>query len=810
MTKKESFYNSELNFAKSVSQKPYYANTLNFKNKSQIKINHVLSQKSSYLNAAHINPYSGLLNDPNGMFYYDGFYYIFYQNSPAVSAHKNKHWSAYKTSDFVKYEDLGIIIEPSEEFDLNGIYSGGAFVHNDEVYLYYTGNRKLPSKEKEGEFDRLSTVVVTKFDTKTNKIVNKKSLFSFPANEFTGHVRDPFIFVENDVIYLLQGAQLANGLKGTVNVFSSKSPDSDFKYLGYLKIKGFDLSDAFMLECPMLLKQGDKYLLSVSTQGKMYFNDKAEKADTNIFLIGKINWETLTFEVESWSFADWGNDFYASQNFNNIEENVIIGWAAKPIDIDVATFRNGFMHSLTAPRKIYFENGKIYQSFYKIDDLVFDRWNENSDFELAKPIYLKADVNNDFEIKIYNHEGDELLIQYQNEALSLDRSNMSVLQSNTESSVLERKVKIKDIEIIIDNSLIEILANNGSFASTNKYFITGKKHIKLNNLNAKYKLMKEHKVMKRKEKVILLPGEALIDQFVSDQGVTKKVGGAPLNVVGAINLLNQSAYFLGSIGKDSNGSLIKNYFENNNMSTQYLSELDKKTTVANVSLDASGERSFTFERGADADYLLNQDIDFDALVLSSATAMLGDNLLETYNKLLAKANQESKLVFFDPNYREALYGDRIEKFVSDTLDFIAKSDVIKLSDQEYEMIFDQKLDLENLENSKLRLFTNKMFLITLGEKGVLVSYNHQQLVVPSVKTNVVDTTGAGDSFFGYFIAQFVEEDLKMDELNLQHLKAMLFKANLCASFVISKKGAVESLPSVQEIEDKFNEQFFNL
>ena len=97
----------------------------------------------------HLMPPSGWLNDPNGLCQLHGTYHIFFQYSPySAIGEGDKYWGHYETKDFINYTYTGIFLSPDCDLDKDGVYSGSAFVEDDTMYLYYTGNTM-----EDGDFD---------------------------------------------------------------------------------------------------------------------------------------------------------------------------------------------------------------------------------------------------------------------------------------------------------------------------------------------------------------------------------------------------------------------------------------------------------------------------------------------------------------------------------------------------------------------------------------------------------------------------------------------------------------------------------
>lgn len=312
---------------------------------------------------------------------------------------------------------------------------------------------------------------------------------------------------------------------------------------------------------------------------------------------------------------------------------------------------------------------------------------------------------------------------------------------------------------------------------------------------------------------VVCVGELLIDFFCTDIDVNliegrqflKSAGGAPANVSAAIAKLGGDASFSGKVGKDPFGYFLKQTLEAVNVDTSML-VMDEKatTTLAFVSLKKNGERDFVFHRGADA-LLTIGDIDQDKISQSkilhfgSATALLSDPFCTTYLNLISNAKDEGQFISFDPNYRGDLWKGRVHEFVTIAKKAISLSDFVKVSDEELEIITGTK-DYEEGVNI-LHALGAKIIAVTLGKRGTLLSNGNRNEVVESIPVTSIDSTGAGDAFVGATLFRLAKtEHIKSIYKDFEKLRDMVTFANKVGALVCTKIGAIEALPSIQEME----------
>ncbi|USL41119.1 carbohydrate kinase family protein [Priestia megaterium] len=312
---------------------------------------------------------------------------------------------------------------------------------------------------------------------------------------------------------------------------------------------------------------------------------------------------------------------------------------------------------------------------------------------------------------------------------------------------------------------------------------------------------------------VVCVGELLIDFFCSNinsnliegRQFLKSAGGAPANVCATIAKLGGNASFSGKVGKDPFGYFLEETLNSLNVDTSMLAWDEKTaTTLAFVSLQENGERDFVFHRGADAlmtmdDIDLNEINKAEILHFGSATAMLTSPFRETYLSLISSAREKEKFISFDPNYRGDLWKERLIDFISIAKKAISLSDFVKVSDEELEIITGTKN--HELGVDILHRIGARIVAVTLGKRGTLISNSSKKKLVKSIPIMSIDSTGAGDAFVGATLFKLSNiHDIKFIEKDFDQLLDIITFANRIGALVCTKIGAIEALPSIEEIE----------
>ena len=338
---------------------------------------------------------------------------------------------------------------------------------------------------------------------------------------------------------------------------------------------------------------------------------------------------------------------------------------------------------------------------------------------------------------------------------------------------------------------------------------------------------------------IMTLGEVLIDLTqtgTDDKGVGQFAafpGGAPANVAVAASRLGAKTGFIGKVGADSFGRELRATLERDSVDTSHLcTSEDVPTTLAIVSVDEDGERSFAFYRqpGADTQLTAEEATGFlagagsgDASGTSGTSGTSDTSGLPTilhFGSLslttepsrgaamtaVREAKARGVLISYDPNYREALWPDEAEAVLrmKEPLHMV---DILKISDEELVLL--TGTDDPEEGSGILSGYGIRLIMITLGSEGVYYCLCGDGVLrgkVPGERVTVCDTNGAGDTFLGAMLTKISGRHGGgaadcLSGLGEEELRAFLAFANRAAAKTCSRAGAIPAMPTLAELKD---------
>ena len=313
--------------------------------------------------------------------------------------------------------------------------------------------------------------------------------------------------------------------------------------------------------------------------------------------------------------------------------------------------------------------------------------------------------------------------------------------------------------------------------------------------------------MPKKYDVIAL-GELLIDFTMNGQSEQGNnmfeacPGGAPCNVLALLNKMGKKTAFIGKVGKDQFGALLRDTITEAGIDASNLMvDENVNTTLAFVHTFPDGDREFSLYRNPGADMMLtadevNPEVVKDTKVFHFGTlSMTHEGVREATKKAVETAKANGCLVSFDPNLRPPLWSSL--DLAKEQMEYgFGKCDILKISDNEIQFV-SGKEDYDEGIAYLQETYNIPLILLTMGKDGSRAYYKGMRVERPGFSVKAIETTGAGDTFCGSSLNYLVDHDF--ENLTEEQLGEMLTFANAAAALVTTKKGAIKAMPVKEEV-----------
>ena len=426
-----------------------------------IKATNVFDSKNreKFRSIYHHTPIYGWMNDPNGMFYKDGVWHLYYQYNPYGSQWENMTWAHSTSTDLIHWKNHGEVIQPDA---LGTIFSGSSVVDKentagfgkDAVVAFYTSAGAAQTQSIAYSTDNGETF---------KKYVNNPILTS-DVPDF----RDPNVFWNEEVkqwnLILAAGQQM--------NIYSSKNL-KDWKYESSFG-EGYG-NHGGVWECPDLLKMGDKWVLICNINPGGPFGGSATQYFVGSFDGHKFTCESKP-EVTKW--MDYGKDHYATVSFSNAPDGriVVLPWMSNwqyANQVPTQQFRSA--NGLPRDLGLYSYNGEDYVSV-KPSPEVFAAFEKKPSGRLQSAAYIEVtNIKSNASIVLSNDKGERVTMVYdgKNATFSMDRTESGVTDFHSDfkaKTVAPTNGVIKSMQIFIDRCSIEAFDTEGKVAMTNLVF----------------------------------------------------------------------------------------------------------------------------------------------------------------------------------------------------------------------------------------------------------------------------------------------------------------------------------------------------
>ena len=425
-----------------------------------------MKNREQYRPAYHHTPAYGWMNDPNGMFYKDGVWNLYFQHNPYGSQWENMTWGHSISKDLLHWEYQGDAILPDV---IGTIFSGSAVVDKNNTAGFGEG-AVVALYTSAGENQTQSMAYSTD---------NGKTFTKYAGNPIiTSNVpdfRDPHMFWNEDIkkwnMILAAGQQM--------NIYTSDNL-KDWKYESSFGT-GYGNHDG-VWECPDLMKlkvrgtDKEKWMLICNINPGGPFGGSATQ-----YFVGDFDGHKFTCdskpEVTKW--MDYGKDHYATVTFDNAPEgrHVALAWMSNwqyAAQVPTMQYRSG--NSIPRDLGLFEYKGETYCSVVPSQEVTSAR-SKKATKTLSEACELVVNLKGDATITLSNAKNEKVVMSYdaKNETFSMDRTQSGKIDFSDDFAVKTTAPtygKLKQLRIFIDKSSIEAIDAEGKMAMTNLVFPT--------------------------------------------------------------------------------------------------------------------------------------------------------------------------------------------------------------------------------------------------------------------------------------------------------------------------------------------------
>lgn len=425
-----------------------------------------LKNREQYRPTYHHTPAYGWMNDPNGMFYKDGVWNLYFQHNPYGSQWENMTWGHSTSTDLLHWKYEGDAILPDV---IGTIFSGSAVVDKNNTAGFGEG-AVVALYTSAGENQTQSMAYSTD---------NGKTFTKYAGNPIiTSNVpdfRDPHMFWNEDIkkwnMILAAGQQM--------NIYTSDNL-KDWKYESSFGT-GYGNHDG-VWECPDLMKlkvrgtDKEKWMLICNINPGGPFGGSATQ-----YFVGDFDGHKFTCdskpEVTKW--MDYGKDHYATVTFDNAPEgrHVALAWMSNwqyAAQVPTMQYRSG--NSIPRDLGLFEHKGETYCSVVPSQEVTSAR-SKKATKTLSEACELVVNLKGDATITLSNAKNEKVVMSYdaKNETFSMDRTQSGKIDFSDDFAVKTTAPtygKMKQLRIFIDKSSIEAIDAEGKMAMTNLVFPT--------------------------------------------------------------------------------------------------------------------------------------------------------------------------------------------------------------------------------------------------------------------------------------------------------------------------------------------------
>ena len=422
--------------------------------------------EKKYYPSYHFRPDENWMNDPNGLVYENGWYHLFFQYNPGQDIWGDIHWGHARSRDLIHWEILPIALSPSVELGEVHCYSGCAVNREEKIFLFYTSIGEGERGPVTGA-EQWSAVSQDPDHIRFEKYRTPALKADLHAPYHVTMWRDPFIWQENGMFYMLLGGTmedvpsgLSMGHKHGV-ILLYRSPDlEEWKFESVF----YESKEYELVECPNILKFNDEYLLLYSP------------LEAIRYAVGTIDPQTRKFVVKKEGIFDYSiqkKGFYASNFYLNRPdgEYICLGCLFEG-DRLMSGMKRGWAGMQSLPRHVWLEEDEmrvwparecrlLRKQCLLSGNIAHDQVMEVQGRALEFRMTLRDDHKSRFYMELFcsEEEGTVLIFDFGSRKILLDRSFSSLYEDITKEPIhltMPETTDMTDIDIFLDHSSIEV------------------------------------------------------------------------------------------------------------------------------------------------------------------------------------------------------------------------------------------------------------------------------------------------------------------------------------------------------------------
>ena len=416
----------------------------------------------------HLESDRGLLNDPNGLSWFNGKYHVFFQWNRFEKNHSYKEWGLFTSEDLLKWKFEGSAVIPDQEYERDGVYSGSGYVIGDQLYLFYTGNNKKDGKRKSSQCLAV---------TNDGRRYHKKGIILKTPEGYTEHFRDPKVFPgKKSGYFMVVGGQQENG-KGALALCHSDNGET-WNYQGMLAA-----SEQYeMIECPDLFELDGRFVLLFNPQKRDNMAD-VPLYSFSAYKLGEFDEESGIFRDanldDGFETMDAGFDFYAPQTFLSPDgRRILFAWMSRMGEEQEKVFSRteANIHCMTLPRELSLRGEKLCQKpireLYGLLGQEITAVREGTEWKALidkRTFFLRIQRTGEEQgLRVLFHQGEaEIKYIREEKELTFSRRNWVDGTVETKSAIID---EWNEIEIWSDQSSMEIFVNGGQLVFSARIF----------------------------------------------------------------------------------------------------------------------------------------------------------------------------------------------------------------------------------------------------------------------------------------------------------------------------------------------------